>query len=131
MKKLRRTAAFFAAFLLGLIAWFAVVLCSRDEGELRLARELPSGRLVARVPAPKPPFLRFFTFGRPTLSGRYHQPNFQRSGVLPRGVVFATPQRESTEIWHVRLDPLDKTWELEVTESRTVHFHIAGKAWRV
>ena len=131
MKKLRRMAAIFAALLLGLVAWFAVILCSRTEGELRLGRELSSGRIVARVPAPKQPFFKLFAYDPPILTGRYLQPSLQNSGPLPPSAIFVRPSQGATELWYLNLDPADKTWELEVTENRTVRLQFGAKAWRV
>ena len=133
MKKLRRIAVLFCILLLGLVSWFAVILCWRTEGELRLSRELPSGRLVARVPIPKKPFINFFAYERPVLSVRYSKPALRMSGALPQKAVAIAPSNSGTETesWLINLNPLDKSWELEITERRPVQIRFAGKAWRV
>ena len=135
MKKLRRIAVLFCILLLGLVSWFAVILCWRTEGELRLARELSSGRLVARVPVPKKPLLNFFAYERPVLALKYSQPALQISGALPqKAVVIASPKSGADpqiESWFINLDPLDKSWELEITERRPVQIRVGGKTWRV
>ena len=133
MKKLRRIAVLFCILLLGLVSWFAVILCWRTEGELRLSRELPSGRLVARVPVPKKPFVTFFAYERPVLSVRYSKPALRMSGALPQKAVVIAPSNSGpeTESWLINLDPLDKSWELEITERRPVQIRFGGKSWRV
>jgi hypothetical protein len=135
MKKLRRVAVLFCILLLGLVSWFAVILCWRTEGELRLSRELSSGRLVARVPVPKKPFLNFFAYERPVLSVRYSQPARQISGALSQKSIVIAPAKSGAqaqvESWLINLDPLDKSWELEITERRPVQIRFAGKAWRI
>ena len=135
MKKLRRIAVLFCILLLGLVSWFAVILCWRTEGELRLSRELPSGRLIARVATPKKPFLNFFAYERPILAVRYSKPALQISGALPQQTITIAPpnsgSEKGTESWFINLDPLDKSWELEITERRSVEIRFAGKAWRV
>ena len=133
MKKLRRIAVLFCILLLGLVSWFAVILCWRTEGELRLSRELPSGRLVARVPIPKQPLINFFAYERPVLSARYSKPALRISGALPQKAVVIAPSSPGpeTESWLINLNPLDKSWELEITERRPVQIRFAGKAWRV
>lgn len=131
MKKLRRIAALFLALFLGAAAWLVVMVSLRTEGELQLSRELSTGRLVARVPPPQG-FLRFIDFGPAQLAGRFSQPALDRSGPLPPGIVLVETPREGWEqVWHVNLDPLDKSWELEVVESRPVYLRLAGKRGRL
>lgn len=132
MKKLRRIAVLFCILLLGLVSWFAVILCWRTQGELRLARELPSGRLVARVPVPTKPLVNFFAYERPVLSVRYSKPALRISGALPhQTIVIDSDSGTETESWLINLDPLDKSWELEITERRPVQIRFGGKGWRV
>jgi hypothetical protein len=132
MKRLRRLAALFAALFLGVLAWLVVMLGWRAEGELRLARELSTGRLIARVPEPKHPFSMIITFGPPNLTARLLRPIKNLSAQLPRGTVREVASRDGEQIWQVNLDPADKTWELEVTERRPVWLPAGrGGVWRV
>lgn len=131
MKKVRRTAAFLFALAVGLIAWIAVMLCSRTEGELRLARELSTGRLIARVPAPNAPLLGIFKFDPPHLAVRFLKAPSKMAEAVPHDVISLAESKGDADGWYVNLDPLDKSWELEVTESRTVRLQLGGKAWRV
>lgn len=131
MKKLRRIAALFAIVLLGAIAWFAVLLCSRVEHDLQLSRELSSGRLIAKLPAPKPPFFKIFTFDAPLLSAKYSQPSLNISGALPQILMSPAAPGTTNERWYITLDPLDKSWELEITETRAVRLRFGDRSWRI
>ena len=131
MKKLRRAAAILLALLLGTTAWLTVMLSARTEGELRLARELSTGRLLARVAPPKS-FVSFIDFGPPHLAGRYLQRGEGSFLPLRPGVIFvhASP-RGRDQVWYVNLDPLDKRWEIEIVESRPVYLRIGRRSWRL
>lgn len=131
MKRLRRVAALIVALILGTMAWFMVMLSAETEGELRLARNLSTGRLLARVPPPAG-FLKFIVFGPPNFEGKYIQPKTGITGTLPHGIIHsAEPADANEEVWYVMLDPRDKSWEIEVTESRAVYLQWGGKRWRM
>jgi hypothetical protein len=131
MKRLRRLAALLAALLLGLAAWLSVLVCYPAQGELRLSRQLSTGLLIARVPEPQPLLFDRVFFGRPQLSGRHFQPEIGKSRTLPPGGVSVHRAKNGEWIWHIRLDPLDKRWEIEVTEKRSVSLRLGAKSWRI
>ncbi len=131
MKRLRRIAAAFAALLLGLGAWFTVLICYPTEGELHLARQLSTGWLVARVPEMRPVLFGRIVFRDPQLSGRFVQPDKGQAGPLPMGIISAMKTEKNEQLWVVRLDPLDKSWEIEITEKRPVYLWLGGKSWRI
>jgi hypothetical protein len=130
MKRLRRLAVILAVLSLGVMAWLAVVVSWETKGELRLTRELSTGRLIARIP--EPTNVRFIVYGRAELTSSYTQPGQGRAGLLPKGTVFERhPSNSKEKVWYVGLDPLDKTWELEVKESRPMFLKAGGKSWRI
>lgn len=131
MKRLRRIAAVGAALLLGIAAWFTVLICYPTRGELRLSRELSSGMLIARVPEPQPLFFNAVVFGQPQLSGRYLRPRAGGSGVLPRAAISVERSRQGEQIWSLTLDPLDKSWDIEVREKRPLYLQLGKKSWRI
>lgn len=131
MKRLRRVAAFLIALVLGLAAWFTVLICYPSRGELSLSRQLSTGMLIARVPEPRSYLFGRVNFGSPQLSGRYFQTALDRSGPIPPGVVLAELPKNGERIWRVRLDPLDKSWEIEVVEKRSVFVRFGRKSWRI
>lgn len=131
MRRLRRIAAVFAALALGLLAWFILMLCWPTEGELRLGRELSSGRLIARVAPPRNPFYGVVFYGAPHLGARYFKPGENLSGALPAGTVSEVGTRGREKLWWIQLDPLDKSWEIEVREIRPLFLALAGKQWRI
>ena len=112
------------------MAWLAVVVSWETKGELRLTRELSTGRLIARIPEPNN--LRFIVYGRAELTSSYAQPAPGKTGSLPKGTVFEShPSNGKETIWYVGLDPLDKSWELEVKESRPVFVKVGANRWRI
>jgi hypothetical protein len=131
MKRLRRIAALSFALILGVAAWCTVMLCRSTTGELRLSRELSSGLLMARVPRPKPLVFGMILFGPPNLKGTYTQPQTGASGPLPQGMLFEGSRTGPHQIWYVRLDPLDKSWEIEVKETRPVFLRLGKFSWRI
>ena len=131
MKRLRRFAAVLFALLLGLAAWVTVLICYPTRGELRLSRQLASGSLIARVPEPQPLFFRRIVFGQSLLAGRILQTDTGGSGAIQPGVIFADQPRNGQQIWYLRLDPRDKTWEIELVEKRPVFLRVGAKSWRI
>src|SRR5688572_14082151 len=131
MKRLRRVAAVLLALLLGLGAWLTVLLCYPSRGELRLARQLSSGSLVARVPEPQPMFFGRIIFGSPLLGGRVLQADTGNSSTIQPGIVWADRPKNGEQIWYIRLDPRDKSWEVELVEKRPVFLRVGGKSWRI
>jgi hypothetical protein len=131
MKRLRRMAALLLALSLGVAAWCVIALSFPSRGELRLSRELSTGALMARVPRPRPLFFGLIFFGPAKLSARYEQGENASSGNLPQRVLLEAPGNAADQIWYVRLDPLDKTWELEVRESRAAFFRLGKSNWRI
>jgi hypothetical protein len=131
MKRLRRIAAVVLALLLGLAAWFTVLLRYPSTGELRLARQLSTGSLIARVPEPRPLFFGRIVFGPPLLGGRFLQTDTGNSGPIQPGTVWADRPKAGEQIWYIRLDPKDKAWEIELVEKRPVFLRVGAKSWRI
>lgn len=131
MKRGQRIAVLGAVLGLGIVAWLALMFLWQSEGELRLVRELSTGRLMARVPQLSNPLNRVISYGPPELAGKYTQPGSRVAGVLPKGTVYEGRTEGEEQIWYIRLDPLDKSWEIEVKESRSVYLETGGKAWRI
>ena len=117
--------------MLGVSAWLTVLVCYPASGELRLSRQLGSGALIARVPEPQPWLFGRIVFGPPQLSARYFLSETGSSAAVPFGTLWADRSKNGEQVWFVRLDPRDKSWDLEVTEKRTVSLRFGGKRWRV
>ena len=116
MKRLRRIAAVLVALLLGLGAWLTVLMCYPTRDELRLARQLSTGSLIAHVPEPRAMFFGRIAFGHPLLGGRILQTDTGSSVPIQPGVVWMERPRDGERIWHILLHPLDKAWEIELVE---------------
>ena len=131
MKRLRRLAAVLVALLLGLGAWLTVLMCYPTRDELRLARQLSTGSLIAHVPEPRAMFFGRIAFGHPLLGGRILQTDTGSSVPIQPGVVWMERPRDGERIWHIRLDPRDKAWEIELVEKRRVFLQVGEKSWRI
>lgn len=131
MKRTRRLAAFFAAIVLGIGAWFVLLICYPTKGELTLSRELGSGSLISRIPDAAPRLFGRIVFGPPRLTARFSQPATGTSGQLPMGIVTEKAKERGELILEIHLDASDKSWDLEVTEKRTVHLRFGKKLWPI
>jgi hypothetical protein len=118
LKKLRRFAIIVTLGLLGVCAW-VVVLSSNSSRELRISRELGSGGVVCRLPSAQARGDGWLRYGTAKYSVWLNGNLLGKQRLMKERLITVSPNRE-VDLWHLRLNAVDKSWELRVEEERPI-----------